>query len=149
MCTLGTAVVLDQGDGDEEYTDFWSHLSDGEIGPDMEDDEGVTEFAPLLFRVDGNPIKELEKVATGTAIQKTSKVVSCLDRGALDDSDVFLLDSGWEIFIWIGKGADLSEKVAAMGAADRYAKMEPRAIDMPVTILKAGSETKLFNSYFG
>jgi hypothetical protein len=66
----------------------------------------------------------------------------------LDEDDVFLLDSGWEIYIWVGKGADTSEKVAAMGAADRYGKMEPRATDLSVTLIKSGRETDQFNSYF-
>jgi hypothetical protein len=147
MCTMGTVTTLDQRDGDEEPA-FWAYLGDGEIGPHVDDDEEVSEFAPLLFRVDGTPTAPLEKVATGTPIKKTSKVCTCLKRDALDDSDVFLLDSGWEIFIWVGKGADLSEKVAAMGAADRYAKIEPRAVNLPVTVIKAGSETEQFNSYF-
>lgn len=148
MCTLGTATVLDQGDRDEEDTTFWGYLGDGEIGPHVDGDAEVTEFAPLLYRVDGNPTAPLEKVATGSSIQKTSNICACLKRDSLDDSDVFLLDSGWEIFVWIGKSANLSEKVAAMGAADRYAKMEPRAADLPVTVIKAGNETELFNSYF-
>mmetsp|Transcript_23815 Transcript_23815/g.36201 ORF Transcript_23815/g.36201 Transcript_23815/m.36201 type:complete len:375 (-) Transcript_23815:117-1241(-) len=149
MCTLGTATVLQQGDGDEEYTDFWEYLgNDGEIGPDLQDDEEVTEFSPLLFRVDGDASKPLDQVASGTPIQKTSKVVSCLKKGDLDTADVFLLDAGWDIYIWIGKGSDHSEKLAAMGAADRYAKMEPRALNIPVTIVKEGSETDIFNSYF-
>jgi gelsolin len=148
MCTLGTATVLQQGDGDEEYTDFWEYLRDGEIGPDLKDNEGVTEFSPLLFRVDGDANKALDQVASGIPIKKTSKVVSCLKRGDLDSADVFLLDAGWDIYIWIGKGSDRSEKLAAMGAADRYAKMEPRALNVPVTIVKEGSETAIFNSYF-
>jgi hypothetical protein len=146
---MGTVATLDQGDGDEEYTDFWSYLgSEGEIGPAMDDGEEVAEFAPLLFRVDGNPEKYLEKVATGITIQRTSNILSCLKRSALDEDDVFLLDTGWEIYIWVGKCADTSEKVAAMGAADRYGKMEPRAADLPVTLIKSGRETDRFNSYF-
>jgi hypothetical protein len=148
LCTLGTATVLDQGDGDEEDSDFWGYLGDGEIATKKEADEGITEFSPLLFRVDGDPSKELEKVAEGSATQKPGKVCQCLDKGALEDSDVFLLDSGWEIFVWVGAGADRSEKIAAMGAADRYALMEPRAVDLPVTVVKSGRENASFNSYF-
>ena len=149
MCTLGTAVVLDQGDGDDEHADFWSHLADGEIASAEAADEPITEFKPLLFRVDGNPEKALEQVAQGAFKQRPGKLVRVLDRGCLAEDDVFLMDSGWEIFIWIGKSADTSEKIAAMGAADRYALMEPRAADLPVTIVKSGKESDLFKSYFG
>ena len=139
---------MQQGDGDEDVKEFWEYLGDGEIQSKVEAEEEVSEFTPLLFRVDGNPKKELEKVGEGSAVQKPGKIAQCLDKGALDDSDVFLLDSGWEIFVWMGSGADRSEKIAAMGAADRYALMEPRAADLPVTIVKSGKESALFNSYF-
>eukprot|EP00980_Cylindrotheca_fusiformis_P013221 scaffold3359_cov123-Cylindrotheca_fusiformis.AAC.25 len=149
MCTLGTAVVLDQGDGDEENTDFWAYLGDGEIASKQEVEEPVTEYTPLLFRVDANPKKKLEKAARGAMVQRPGKVSRCMDKGALGGDDVFLLDSGWEIFIWIGNEASKKEKIAAMGAADRYAEMEPRAAALPVTIIKGGNETPLFKSYFG
>jgi gelsolin len=148
MCTSGSVTVLDQGDGDEEYLEFWDYLGDGTIGPDLDDDEEVQDFTPLLFRVDGDPTMELELVATGTPVHKTSKVMSCLPKGGLDPDDVFLLDSGWEIFVWVGNGADSMERLAAMGGADRYAKIEPRALNVPVVILKEGQETELFKSYF-
>jgi len=149
MCTLGTAKVLDQGDGDDEYPDFWAYLGSGEIASAEAADEPITEFKPILFRVDGDPEKPLEEVATGAFKQRPGKLVRVLDRGSLNEDDVFLMDSGWEIFIWIGKSADTSEKIAAMGAADRYALQEPRAVDLPVTIVKSGMESDLFKSYFG
>merc|ERR1712119_268336 len=56
------------------------------------------------------------------------------------DGNVFLLDAGSKIFVWTGKNANSSDKVASLGAADRYAMIEPRANDVPVTIVKAGQE---------
>jgi len=149
MCTLGTATVLDQGDGDEEYTDFWGYLGGGDIASKVEAEDPITEFKPILFRVDGNPEKPLVEVAKGAFLQRPGKLVRVLDRGSLNEDDVFLMDSGWEIFVWIGKSADTSEKIAAMGAADRFAAMEPRAADLPVTIVKSGNESALFKTYFG
>lgn len=149
MCTLGTCKVLDQGDEDEQYPDFWAYLGSGDIASAEAADEPITEFKPLLFKVDGNPDKPLVKVATGACKQRPGKLVRVLDKGSLGEEDVFLMDSGWEIFIWIGKAADTSEKIAAMGAADRYANMEPRADTLPVTIVKNGKESDLFKSYFG
>ncbi|KAL3905822.1 MAG: hypothetical protein SGARI_004276 [Bacillariaceae sp.] len=148
MCTLGTVVTLDQGDGDDEAKDFWSYLGELTIAPAVADDATIDEFTPVLYRVDGDPTKALEKAATGTVVKKASHERACLKKSALDDSDVFLLDSGFDVFIWIGKGADMHEKLAAMGAADRYGEMEPRAQMCPVTIVKAGNETKKFLSYF-
>jgi hypothetical protein len=144
---MGTAVILDQDDGDAEHVDFWNLLGAGTIGPDQQDDEAVTEFTPLLFQVD-----QLEEpVATGKSIQKTSKIVPCLPKASLDDSAVFLLDGGWEVYIWIGKGADTSEKIAALSAADAYSKTSvsaSRVMDVPVHIVKQGQEPKVFWSSF-
>ena len=119
MCTLGTAKVLDQGDGDDEFTDFWAYLGSGDIASAEEPDEPITEFKPLLFRVDGNPEAKLKEVAKGCFKQRPGKLVRVLDKGSLNEDDVFLMDSGWELFVWIGSAADTSEKIAAMGAADR------------------------------
>jgi len=89
----------------------------------------------------------IQKAAT-LKLSSGSGSGSFLNRGSLDDSNVFLLDAGWKIFVWIGKAADSGEKVAALGAADRYAEMEPRAKEVPVTVLKAGQERNGFMSYF-
>jgi hypothetical protein len=145
MCTNGTVTVLDQGDDDD--AEFWGYLGDGEMGALIPDDEEPEEFTPVLYRVDGDTSKALDKVSTGTPLKKGHHE-PCLQRQALDDSDVFLLDAGWEVFIWIGKGADTGEKIAAMGAADRLAEMEPRVNHLPVTIVKAGAETTEFLNYF-
>lgn len=145
---MGTVVTLDQDQGDETYHDFWDLLGPGTIGEDLHDDESVNQFEPLLFRVDGDLAKDLELIATGKAIQKTSKKYECLNRGDLNDNDVFLIDSGWEIFVWIGKAADRFEKIAAMSAAERYAKVSPRTQELPVHIVKAGHENDRFNALF-
>eukprot|EP00980_Cylindrotheca_fusiformis_P013223 scaffold3359_cov123-Cylindrotheca_fusiformis.AAC.27 len=149
MCPLGTPTVLGQGDGDEDDKDFWGYLGDGEIASAAEAEKEVTDFTPMLYRVDGDQSKDLELVAKGSSTQKPGKIVKCLDKEALAVDEVFLIDSGWELFIWIGKAADRNEKIAAMGAADRYSRMEPRASELPVTIIKSGHETALFNAYFG
>jgi hypothetical protein len=145
---MGTVVTLDQDQGDEEDSDFWNLLGPGTIGEDMKDDEGVTQFEQRLYRVDGDPTKELELIATGEPAQRSSKYSGSLNRGDLKDGDVFLVDTGWEIFVWIGKDADRDEKIAALSAADRYSKQDPRTLELPVHILKSGNETQRFLDIF-
>jgi gelsolin len=144
MCTKGTVVVLDYGD--DQDADFWSYIGDGEMGSPAPEDEEPEEFAPSLYRVDAGS-KSLDKVSTGSPLKKGSSE-ACLQKQALDDSDVFLVDAGWEVFVWIGKGADTSEKIAAMGAADLLAETEPRVKQLPVTIVKSGAETPEFLNFF-
>jgi hypothetical protein len=148
MCTLGTVVTLDQGDGDDEVREFWAYLGKGPISPAVPDSGGMSEFAPILYRIGSHIQKPPQVVASGTSISNGSADNKCFPREALDDSGVFLLDAGWDIFVWIGTRADLHGKVAAIGAADRYAELEPRAKLCPITILKAGQETSKFLSFF-
>lgn len=119
MCTQGTVVTMDQGDGDQEHADFWAYLADGEIQEADEGDEDIEEFTPLLFHMpeggEPNQIAKAEpvKVRFGRPAHK-------LDRSLLDENDVFLLDAGWEVYLWMGKNSDRSEKFAAMNKADGY-----------------------------
>lgn len=164
LCTLGTVTVLDQGDGDEEDSDFWSYLEEGDgssgdtkvsrsrnIGStptgfrERKDlVSSLTEFKPKLFKVGNDASMPLQQVGLGEIVKKAtmSTMGGFLKKESLDDNDVFLLDAGWQIFVWVGKSADPGEKVAAMGAADRYTEMEPRAKDLPVKIIKSGQEKR-------
>lgn len=155
---------MTQGEGDEENDEFWDYLERGGEGSSREigststgwkERENLTkdldEFKPKLFVVDEDPAKPLEQVGLGTLIKKATlgKLGGFMNRSSLNDDNVFLLDTGWKIFVWIGKGANAGEKVAALGAVDRYAQTEPRAKELPVTVVKGGQERggfwKLFN----
>lgn len=145
MCTQGTVVVLDQGQGDEEAADFWAYLGAGEIGDEDDGDEHVEEFAPLLFKLSADPDEEPEQVAKGETVKVGfAPPAPKLSRAALNDNDVFLLDAGWEIFLWMGSGADRGEKLAAMGKAEAYCKEDLRTADLPLTFCKSGSEPASF-----
>jgi gelsolin len=120
MCTEGTVVTLDQGQGDEEQAEFWAYLEDdGDIAEADEADEEVEEFVPILFKVrdDG----EAEQVATAETVnQRFGPPESKFDRALLDESGVFLLDAGWEVFLWNGKESGRDSKFAGMALADSY-----------------------------
>lgn len=119
MCTEGTAVVLNQGDGDEDDEAFWGYIgTDGEIAPPEEGDEEIEEFTPLLFKVSSEG--DVEQVAKAEKMKSWRKVVSKFDKSLLDEANVYLIDAGWEVFLWIGKDSDKSEKLAGMAKADKY-----------------------------
>lgn len=146
MCTEGTAKVMEQGDDDD--ADFWGYLGEGEIAEDGEDDEDVEEFAPLLFRLPGGTESEPEQVGKGEKVKVGFTSSPRLNKDLLDDSDVFLLDAGWEIFLWLGCNADRSEKLGAFAKSDKYCQADLRTIDLPLTIVKSGQEPGDFNAYF-
>lgn len=170
LCTMATVTVLTQGDGDDEDEEFWNYLERGGSGdsggtgrskaigststgwkPRKNLVASLKEFKPKLFAVDADPTKPLEQVSLGELIKKTAKAKmgGFFNKSSVDDdNDVFLLDTGWKLFVWIGKAADSEERVAALGAADRYAEIDPRAKELPVTVIKAGKESAGFFSFF-
>lgn len=150
LCTQGTAQVMDQGAGDdgEEFAAFWNYLGDGEIQPPTPDDE-VKEFVPVLYQVTEEPGAEPVEVATADeAATKGQDVSAKLSRSLLDESNVFLLDSGWKVYAWIGTDATTSEKLMVFCKGDEYCKKDPRTACLPLEIVKSGKESCDFESYF-
>lgn len=144
MCTEGTVKVLEEGD--DADADFWAYLGEGEIAEDGGDDDDVEEFAPLLFKVpeEGDP----EQIAKGETV-KIGFTSSCkVPKDLLNESDIFLLDAGWEVFLWMGKDANRSEKLGAFAKADLYMQDDIRTVDLPLSIVKSGYESSEFNAYF-
>jgi gelsolin len=148
MCTQGTTVTIQQEDGEEEYPDFWTTLggTDGEVAPPQDGDELVKEFTPVLFRITGGG--NVVKIAEADKIRRFGSVALKLDRAFLDDDDVFLLDAGWEVFLWVGNGSDKEEKVAGLSKADEYLKKTVRTANLPLTIVKSGWESPDFWQFF-
>lgn len=145
MCSRGTVATLESGESDEDEA-FWNYLGDGDISDADEGDEEVAEFTPLLFKLspDGQ-----EKVAEGEPVKVGfGKPTPKIPKSTLESTDIFLLDSGWEMFVWIGSEADRSEKVSAIAWADGYCKQDPRTADLPLSLVKSGYEPSAFSAFF-
>jgi len=134
--------VLEETDKEEE---FWKQL--GGIGPIKTAEEGGddNEFETSgkadkkLFRLSDSSGKlEFASVATGNAIK----------RNMLDSSDVFILDSGNEVFAWIGKGASVDEKSKALSFAQDYLTKYNRPAFLPISRILEGAENEVFESHF-
>lgn len=148
LCTQGTVQVMEQGDGDdaEEFADFWNYLGEGDIQPATPDDT-VREFVPVLYQVKASDDEPVE-VAKADAPAHKGQIDAKLPRSLLNESDVFLLDSGWKVFVWIGKDADTSEKLMAFMKGDAYCKKDTRTASLTLEIVKSGKESAAFESYF-
>ncbi|NXP58450.1 VILI protein, partial [Chloropsis cyanopogon] len=68
----------------------------------------------------------------------------------LEESDVYLLDTWDQVFLWIGKGANESEKEAAAVMAQEYLRSHPsgRDPDTPIIVVKQGYEPPTFTGWF-
>ncbi|NXF15092.1 VILI protein, partial [Rhodinocichla rosea] len=68
----------------------------------------------------------------------------------LEESDVYLLDTWDQVFLWIGKDANESEKEAAAVMAQEYLRSHPsgRDLDTPIIVVKQGYEPPTFTGWF-
>lgn len=150
MCTEGTVKVLDEGNGDEAETEFWAYLKAGDIKEADDYDRIVEEFTPLLFKLPegDDDLDEPEQVGKGEKVRIGFTTQCKISKDLLDESDVFLLDAGWELFLWIGKNANRSEKLGAFARADKYCQGDLRTVDLPLSIVKSGYEQSDFNDFF-
>ncbi|KAM9630258.1 villin-1 [Morphnus guianensis] len=68
----------------------------------------------------------------------------------LEEDDVYLLDTWDQVFFWIGKGANESEKEAAAVMVQEYLWNHPsgRDLDTPIIVVKQGHEPPTFTGWF-
>jgi len=133
-------TVLEDGDKDAE---FWKMI--GGEGPVKsaeeggDDNEAEKTGTKTLFQLsDATGTLEFKQVGTGSAVKK----------GLLDSNDVFILDTGAEVFAWIGKGASVQEKAKALSFAQDYLKKYNRPSYLPISRILEGGENEVFNTAF-
>jgi gelsolin len=132
--------VLEEGDKD---ADFWKLLggqgpikSAEEGGDDNEAEKGDSK---RLFR-----LSDASGAMTFTEISQGKNV----KRNQLDSSDVFILDTGAEVFAWIGRGASVDEKKKAMQYAQQYLTKFNRPLYLSIARILEGGENEVFEQAF-
>lgn len=126
-----SSFVADQ----EDHPVFWTAL--GVDGP--------TPVAPATKDVDKKPKKtgpNLFQVSDATGSLETKEVSPT--ASSLDGDDVFILDIGTKLFVWVGNGATRAERGGAMKVASTFLKNSGRPSFTPVVRLTQGRETKSF-----
>jgi len=127
----------------KDLGEFWTALGGtGKIktaeegGDDIEFEKGSTK---ILFRLsDASGKMEFKEVGKGAAVK----------RNLLVSDDVFILDTGAEVFAWIGKGSSTDEKKKAMHFAQDYLQKFNRPLFTPISRILEGSENNVFESSF-
>jgi len=132
-------IAEDDKDDEEEVKEFWKLLGGkGEIrAADDLDDKWEEGHQPELWRVsDASGQLKMNKEAEGIIV-----------KAKLDTNDVFILDVGNEIFVWVGKKANANERKNAMGMAQRYLKEKGLPNWLPLTRILEGGENETFTTY--
>eukprot|EP00178_Gracilaria_changii_P017594 TRINITY_DN5017_c0_g1_i2.p1 TRINITY_DN5017_c0_g1~~TRINITY_DN5017_c0_g1_i2.p1 ORF type:complete len:398 (+),score=106.42 TRINITY_DN5017_c0_g1_i2:14-1207(+) len=134
-------VLEDDGSEPEE---FWKLLG-GKGAIKTKEEGGSDESAgakpapPKLFHI-SDASGSMKVAQKGEAGQLTSDM--------LDGDDVFLVDAGVEVFVWIGSGATKAEKTKGFTYAVDYLKENGRPDWIPITQLKEGQENVIFWNCF-
>lgn len=114
MCTEGTVSVIESYESEGDNPEFWAYLGDGSIQPALDGDDEVDDFTPVLYRIKNKGSDEdinAEKIAEAEPIKKRwGSPTSRIARSLLNDDDVFLLDAGFQVFLWMGKVCDKRDR---------------------------------------
>jgi len=126
-------------DGDEDDEEFWKLLGGkGAISDDAGDDEEVKAFEAQLYRLSD---------ASGS-MKFSLEGKGALKKAALDSNDVFIVDVGHTVFVWVGSKATADERKKAMNYASDYLSKQGRPGYTPVTRIIDGGETDAFLKCF-
>lgn len=68
-----------------------------------------------------------------------------LDRSVLDSNDVFIIETGSSVFVWIGRGASIDERKNCMSYAHQYLCEQPNPFEA-ITVLSEGQKSPDFDN---
>jgi gelsolin len=85
---------------------------------------------------------------TGTMVFKEVGSGANIKRSMLKSEDVFIFDTGVEVFAWVGKGASKDEKKFALQYAQDYITKNNRPAWLPITRILDGGENEIFENAF-
>jgi len=129
-------VMVKEG---EEEDDFWEALG-GKTEYNNSDDINKPILHPRLFHVAARPSGSIRAFE-----------VFDFQQPDLVDDDVMFLDSGDEVYIWIGKDSDPQEKDQALDLATKYLDSDPterNSDNSTIIIVKQGEEPESFTTIF-
>lgn len=140
---LPKITVIEEGKDDNDT--FWEHL--GGKGPIPTAEEGGDD---ILDQVSAQKVeKKLFHLSDSKgSLQLTPVASGKVTKSMLDPNDVFLFDTGFEIFIWIGSAASANERKASLGEAQNYLKSSGRPVFLPISKVQEKSQIATFDAAF-
>jgi len=71
-----------------------------------------------------------------------------IKKALLKSEDVFFLDNGHTVYVWVGKGTTKNEKDMAIPYATEFLKAAGRPMSTPILRVLEGNEPTSFNKEF-
>lgn len=132
-------------EGDTDAGEFWKLL--GGEGPIKTAAAGGADVAAAKTAVSERKLVRLSD-ASGGKLQCTTVKTGSFNKADLDTNDVFIVDTGSEVFVWVGKKSNQAEKKNALGYAQKYITENNRPAYLPISRVLEGGENPIFNSLF-
>jgi len=131
-------------EGDKDLADFWKILG-GEGPVKSADAGGADSDAAKTAMTERKLLRLCDKGGQlSTSVVKTGS----FKKSDLDTNDVFIVDTGSEVFVWVGKKASQAEKKNALVYAQKYITDNNRPNYLPISRVLEGGENPIFNSLF-
>ena len=124
---------------DQDPETFW-YLLGGE-GPIASAEEGDAIVERVMSTEVGEGILYRLSDSSGT-LMFTEVARGDVNMGMLDSSDVFILDTMAEVFVWVGAGASDAESRKAMTTATQYLEAYSRPAYTPIHMFKEGQKIR-------
>jgi len=132
-------VVISEGD---EPAEFWAAL--GGTGPVKSAAAGG---ADDVAKMESNFDKHLFRVSDNGGKLAVAEIKP-MSRSALNSGDVFLIDAGNEIIVWVGKNSSPQERKMGLPKAQEYLTQHNRDPHIHIARIVEGGEVPAFAHYF-
>eukprot|EP01083_Nonionella_stella_P277228 942465_1 len=145
-----TAIIEGFGDSGDAVDEYWNYFGGkpDSMPPDMAPND---EYGANDEKQNANVTPSINKVnddSGNVEITQVAKGKNDFKRSMLDSKDCFIVDLGYSIYIWIGKGSTKAEKREAMKYAIKYCTDSGRSTNIPIIRINEGNETEEFLSAF-
>jgi len=139
-------VIEETATSGPDYTAFWKILGGSpkdvltaeQGGSDLEAEQEQKATKKLWHLSDETGTMVFKEVGSGSSIKKS----------LLNSNDVFVFDTGVEVFAWVGKGASKNEKKFALQYAQDYITKNKRPAWLPITRILEGGENEIWENAF-
>lgn len=133
-------ATIDDGESSKDMNEFMAALpaEASEEEEDDEEDEIDGDFTPSMYRLSNERSGDDLEITLECEVPELP-----LPSSKLDSNDVFICDTGEECYVWVGKGANETERKNGMTYAHNYLKASKHPL-IPVSVEKEGRESRSF-----
>lgn len=140
-----SSEVIDEDGDDGKVIDSYLKKCENDDEDDDDDDDDIDDTKMDVPRI--NKLFKLSDNSGTMEIELVAETEGKLNKSDLNSVDVFLVDTGKECFVWIGRRASNNERSNCFAYAHNFLKSSSHPL-IHVTCLNEGSENSAFQQIF-